>query len=177
MQSFLLTPSAILNTDLCTFSRVPTHLHSYPVCAARTKILFSTEARGLSKGKERGEAVQSGANTSAKIDLTVQGAVAKVGSNPKCTSIHSHTITCDYVVAADGAGSKIRSMVGLGLSGRQGIAHLVNVHFRCKPLAHLLRVGGPRPPGMLYFVYNEVRGRGIIRLLTRVDPSSAADQL
>lgn len=138
--------------------------------------MFSTEARRLSKGRDRSEAAQSGAKASTKIDVTVQGAFAKVGLNPKSTSIQSHTITCDYVVAADGTGSKIRSMVGLGLSGRQGIAHLVNVHFRCEPLARLLRIGGPRPPGMLYFVYNEVRGGGVVILLTCVNPSPAADQ-
>lgn len=67
-------------------------------------------------------------------------------------------IACDYVIAADGAGSSVRAAAGVELSGRRDLGHLVNVHFRCRGLGHLLKAKGQRP-GMLYFVYNEVRGR------------------
>ena len=65
-------------------------------------------------------------------------------------------IACDYVIAADGAGSSVRAAAGMGLTGRRELGHLVNIHFRCRGLGHLLRAKGQRP-GMLYFVYNEVR--------------------
>lgn len=75
----------------------------------------------------------------------------------------SAKILCKYVVAADGAGSSVREAAGIGLSGRQGLGNLVNIHFRCKGLGQLLLGGeglrGQRRrqgPGMLYFVYNEV---------------------
>lgn len=64
------------------------------------------------------------------------------------------TIACDYVVAADGAGSSVRESAGFGLSGRRDLGHLVNIHFRSKGLGRLLRAK-ERRPGMLYFVYNE----------------------
>lgn len=73
-------------------------------------------------------------------------------------------IACDYVVAADGAGSSVRASAGFGLSGRRGLGHLVNIHFRSKGLGRLLRAK-ERRPGMLYFVYNEacegIHGRDI----------------
>lgn len=65
-------------------------------------------------------------------------------------------IGCNYVVAADGAGSLVRAAAALEVSGRRALGHLVNVHFRCKELGRLLRARGQRP-GMLSFVYNEAR--------------------
>ena len=65
-------------------------------------------------------------------------------------------IGCDYVVAADGAGSTVREAAGVGLSGRRELGHLMNVHFRCKDLGRVLKHRGQQA-GMLSFVYNEVR--------------------
>lgn len=71
------------------------------------------------------------------------------------------SISCKYVVAADGAGSSVRAAIGIGLSGRRELGHLVNIHFRCRELGGLLlgEGEGRQRPGMLYFVYNEVRER------------------
>lgn len=63
-------------------------------------------------------------------------------------------MTCDYVVAADGAGSRVRAAAGIGLSGKSGLGYLVNIHFRSSGLGRLLK-NKRRRPGMLYFVYNE----------------------
>lgn len=67
-------------------------------------------------------------------------------------------IGCDYIVAADGAGSLMRGAAGVGLSGRRELGHLVNVHFRCLGLGHLMKKRGQQA-GMLSFVFNEVRSR------------------
>lgn len=92
--------------------------------------------------------------------------IASDGNNTTAT-IESTTISCKYVVAADGAGSSVRAAAGMGLSGKRDLGHLVNIHFTCPELADLLvpdkdgngrYKGGDtrRRPGMLYFVYNEV---------------------
>ena len=61
-------------------------------------------------------------------------------------------LAAKYVVAADGAASKIREHVAPGgrLDGRGALASLMNVHFRSAHLAASLR----DRMAMLYFIYN-----------------------
>ena len=78
----------------------------------------------------------------------------------------SHRITCNYLVAADGAHSFTRRLLKIPLQGESSLHTLVNVHFTCPGLGKLLQQ--PRTtstgtttatttrPAMLYFVFNEV---------------------
>lgn len=61
-------------------------------------------------------------------------------------------VACQYVVAADGAGSPIRKMIGVAMEGEAEIQKLISVHFFSKDLGQLL-LDTPEP-GMLYFVFN-----------------------
>lgn len=129
----------------------PMHLFVFP--CSQTKVLFNLETTGMRQAEPA---------SSAKIDLLVREEPSSrptaAGSsflNPHGRDRAPHAITCDFVVAADGAGSTLRSWSGLGLSGRRGLGYLVNIHFRCNGLARLLQHDSLRRPGMLYFVYNE----------------------
>ncbi|XP_073387845.1 uncharacterized protein [Physcomitrium patens] len=61
-------------------------------------------------------------------------------------------LACQYVVAADGAGSPIRKMIGITMEGEAEMQKLISVHFFSKELGQLL-LSTPEP-GMLYFVFN-----------------------
>ena len=61
-------------------------------------------------------------------------------------------LTCDYLLAADGANSFVRNALCISLEGQSNMQTLLNVHFSCPGLRSLLN---PRP-AMLYFVFNEV---------------------
>ncbi|CAM9420896.1 unnamed protein product, partial [Discosporangium mesarthrocarpum] len=74
-----------------------------------------------------------------------------VRSSDKSTGSSSRELICDYLVAADGAHSRVRQWAGISLRGYHEMSHLVNIHFTCKELSHRLT----QDPGMLYFVYNE----------------------
>ena len=56
-----------------------------------------------------------------------------------------------YLVAADGANSRIRAMLGIHMQGTAVIQNLVNIHFSAPQLGAALR---EHRPGMLYFVFN-----------------------
>lgn len=71
----------------------------------------------------------------------------------------SQVVVGPALVAADGAASLIRSELGVGLEGPQGITHLVNCYFRADIERHL----GERK-AVLYFVSNE-RARGVLQPL------------
>ena len=58
---------------------------------------------------------------------------------------------CSYLVAADGAKSRIRDMIGVALEGQPVMQNLVNIHFTAPDLAQRLR---QERPAMLYFVFN-----------------------
>mmetsp|Transcript_32897 Transcript_32897/g.86854 ORF Transcript_32897/g.86854 Transcript_32897/m.86854 type:complete len:732 (-) Transcript_32897:43-2238(-) len=60
-------------------------------------------------------------------------------------------VECDYLVAADGANSRIRQLLGIPMVGRPNVQSLMNVHFRTRPLPTTSQAGRP---AMLYFVYN-----------------------
>ncbi|KAJ1401724.1 FAD-binding monooxygenase [Ochromonadaceae sp. CCMP2298] len=79
-----------------------------------------------------------------------QCSVEATGSCPE-TSAQRRQLQCRYLVAADGANSKLREHLGIPMEGLQSMQSLINVHFHCKGLRQLLQ---PRP-AMLYFVFNE----------------------
>ena len=62
----------------------------------------------------------------------------------------SYNVRCQYLVGCDGAASSVRQKMGIALHGKQGMQHLINVHFHSPTLAAALR----NNPGMLYFVFN-----------------------
>ena len=63
----------------------------------------------------------------------------------------SYRLTCKYLVAADGAGSRVRAALGIPMAGEPALQHLVNVHFWAPALGRrLVR----ERPAMLYFVFN-----------------------
>ena len=51
----------------------------------------------------------------------------------------AHTICGRFMVAADGASSGVRDMIGVPLEGEATLQHLVNIHFLSPTLAHRLQ--------------------------------------
>ena len=70
------------------------------------------------------------------LDLVLQGPPYEVQSN--------------FLVAADGASSRVRKQLGIALLGNPAMQHLVNIHFFSRDMAQRLR----QQPAMLYFVFN-----------------------
>ena len=62
-------------------------------------------------------------------------------------------VECDFLVAADGAHSLTREQLGVTLSGRSAVQHLMNIHFAVDP-TWLRRATRDSRPAMLYFIYN-----------------------
>jgi len=65
------------------------------------------------------------------------------------TLSNGETLAVDYLVAADGANSKIRDQLGIKMAGRPRLSSLMNLHLRVAPEA-LPSVHS----AMLYFVFN-----------------------
>ena len=74
------------------------------------------------------------------------------------------TVHCKYVVAADGANSRVRGMLGIPLQGQSDMQHLVNIYFMAPQLKSSLR----GREAMLYFVFNP----SVIAVLVAHDISS-----
>jgi len=72
---------------------------------------------------------------------------AETASNTK-----EKVVTCEYMVAADGANSLTRERLGIEMEGQTALQHFVSVHFTCEDLFPRLRE--LRRPGMLHFVFN-----------------------
>ena len=94
------------------------------------------------------------------------------------TTADGRVVTGDYVIAADGAGSKMRELLGIGRTGpgRVGNKHMLNVLFRAEL---------PTPPLSMTFLRNE-RASGILlkagagRWVFHIpngDPATPVDQL
>lgn len=58
-------------------------------------------------------------------------------------------IECSYVVAADGAGSRLREALGIAMEGPESLQHYIMIHFE----ADLRSVTDARP-GVLYFLFD-----------------------
>ncbi|EEH52813.1 uncharacterized protein MICPUCDRAFT_48712 [Micromonas pusilla CCMP1545] len=98
------------------------------------------------------------------------------------------TLRASYLVAADGASSRTRERLGVGLRGTPEMQHLVNVHFRSRKLARALREDdGGDGAAMLYFVFNpsvvavvvahDVRGDGeFVAQVPYFPPTQSAEE-
>ena len=110
------------------------------------------EATGLAELRFGHEAVQVDAGMStgdARVVVTVR----------ELPSERRYQVEAEYLIAADGAASSIRSQMGIELDGPKGIGHFVNVYFKADldPLvAHR--------PAILYFVAGE-DARGVFQPL------------
>lgn len=60
-------------------------------------------------------------------------------------------IRCRYLVGADGAGSMVRKLAGIGMRGEKDLQKLVSVHFFSQNLGQYLL---SERPGMLFFIFN-----------------------
>ncbi|GLC41790.1 hypothetical protein PLESTB_001702100 [Pleodorina starrii] len=70
-------------------------------------------------------------------------------------------LRCQYLVAADGAHSAVRGMMGGKMEGEGALQHLLNAHFTSRALARL----ASSRPAMLYFVFNP----GVVAVLVAHD--------
>lgn|SRR5487761_10735 len=73
------------------------------------------------------------------------------------------TVRAAYLIAADGAESSVRSMLGIGMVGPGALAHRMGIYFR----ADLRKVGAERP-ALLYFV-TPPEGVGVIAAVNLAD--------
>ena len=86
-----------------------------------------------------------------------RGVTVHLRLSSSSSSSSSRTLRCDHLVAADGAGSRLRERLGVGLSGTPAMQHLINIHFTSPSLARALRdarSGSGGAAAMLYFVFN-----------------------
>ncbi|KAL0022125.1 hypothetical protein WJX79_004536 [Trebouxia sp. C0005] len=61
-----------------------------------------------------------------------------------------YQVQADYLIAADGASSRVRKQLGIDMVGEAAMQHLVNIHFFSKDLWHHVK----DRPAMLYFVFS-----------------------
>jgi putative polyketide hydroxylase len=73
------------------------------------------------------------------------------------------TVRAAYVIAADGAQSHVRSMLGIGMVGPGALGHRMGIYFR----ADLREIGDDRP-ALLYFV-SPPEGGGVIAAVNLAD--------
>jgi 2-polyprenyl-6-methoxyphenol hydroxylase-like FAD-dependent oxidoreductase len=57
-------------------------------------------------------------------------------------------VHCDYLIAADGAGSRLREMLGIAMEGPEALQHNLMIHFEAD-----LRALTDARPGVLYFLF------------------------
>lgn len=84
------------------------------------------------------------------IDTTDQCVTATVSSY-KEGKLMTRKIQSKILVAADGAGSTVRKLVGIDLKGEKDLQKLVSVHFLSNDLGQYLL---NERPGMLFFIFN-----------------------
>lgn len=58
---------------------------------------------------------------------------------------------CKFLVGTDGAGSTVRKLVGIGMSGDHDLQKLISIHFTSQDLGQYLM---NERPGMLFFIFN-----------------------
>ena len=78
--------------------------------------------------------------TAAHVHETDEGVTTTV------EGLEDSTIFADYVVAADGAGSRLRDQLGIEMSGPEALQHYMMIHFQAD-----LRELTQEHPGLLYF--------------------------
>ncbi|WOF72623.1 FAD-dependent monooxygenase [Parvibaculaceae bacterium PLY_AMNH_Bact1] len=78
------------------------------------------------------------------VTETADGVIASLAP----TEAGPEKVSCRYAIAADGANSPIRSALGIGLEGPEGLQHNVMIHFE----ADLRPLVADRP-GILYFLF------------------------
>ena len=67
-----------------------------------------------------------------------------------CLQGSPYQVQADYLIAADGASSRVRKQLGIDMVGEAAMQHLVNIHFLSKDLwQHVME-----RPAMLYFVFS-----------------------
>lgn len=76
------------------------------------------------------------------------------GSRHPDGEVAQYTLTCRYLIAADGADSGIRRQLGIPVSGRTAIGHYVNVHYT----ADLRRWTDDRRAVMFWVADDQARG-------------------
>lgn len=67
-----------------------------------------------------------------------------------CPQGSPYQVQADYLIAADGASSRVRKQLGIDMVGEAAMQHLVNIHFFSKDLWHHVK----DRPAMLYFVFS-----------------------
>lgn len=67
-----------------------------------------------------------------------------------CLQGSPYRVQADYLVAADGASSRVRKQLGIDMVGEAAMQHLVNIHFFSRDLWHHMK----DRPAMLYFVFS-----------------------
>ena len=67
-----------------------------------------------------------------------------------CQQGSPYQVQADYLIAADGASSRVRKHLGINMVGEAAMQHLVNIHFFSKDLWHHMK----DRPAMLYFVFS-----------------------
>jgi 2-polyprenyl-6-methoxyphenol hydroxylase-like FAD-dependent oxidoreductase len=89
------------------------------------------------------------------VRIQSSGCLLQLSNNSEISQLR-----CEYLIAADGANSRIRQAVGLQLEGPAAIQSLINVHFVAPGLhRHLVsscskNTPPMRRPSMLYFVFH-----------------------
>ncbi len=67
-----------------------------------------------------------------------------------CLQGSPYQVQADYLIAADGASSRVRKQLGIDMVGEAAMQHLVNIHFFSKDLWQHVK----ERPAMLYFVFS-----------------------
>ena len=92
-----------------------------------------------------------------RIPILSGGAASHLEVSEKKVNFRIHggdspaEVSCDYLLAADGANSAVREALRIPMEGISDLHTMINVHFRCSLSPTRLL---PRP-AMLYFVFNE----------------------
>lgn len=67
-----------------------------------------------------------------------------------CLQGKPYEVQAEYLVAADGASSRVRKQLGIDMIGEPAMQHLVNIHFFSRELWRHVK----DRPAMLYFVFS-----------------------
>ena len=71
----------------------------------------------------------------------------------RLTGYEHAELSAEYIIAADGAGSRIRDALGIGMTGPEAIQHFMMIHFEAD-----LRPLTQAHPGLLYFCLSPTAG-------------------